>query len=84
MSSALVPGISRNAHQNDFDYLLGDWEFTGVRHEASGELKFRGYWSAVRLDAGAQILDEYRVIGDKGETYYDINFFLRRTASDSV
>ncbi len=61
---------SFNAHQSDFDYLLGDWEFTGVRQEASGELKFRGYWSAVRLDAGAQILDEYRVVGDKGETYY--------------
>ena len=29
----------------------------------------RGYWSAVRLDEG-QILDEYRVVGDKGETYY--------------
>ena len=31
--------------------------------------KFRGYWSAVRLAEG-QILDEYRVVGDNGETYY--------------
>src|SRR5262249_26985948 len=31
--------------------------------------KFRGYWSAVKLDRG-QILDEYRVVGDKDETYY--------------
>ncbi len=32
--------------------------------------KGRGYWSAVRLAEGADILDEYRVVGDNGETYY--------------
>ncbi|MFN2399704.1 MAG: hypothetical protein ABR543_13860 [Gemmatimonadaceae bacterium] len=32
--------------------------------------KGRGYWSAVRLAEGAEILDEYRVVGDSGETYY--------------
>jgi len=57
---------SYDAHRGDFDYLLGDWEFTAVSHEYG---KFRGYWSAVRLDQG-QILDEYRVAGDNGETYY--------------
>ena len=55
-----------DAHQNDFDYLLGDWEFTSLSQEYG---KGRGYWSAVRL-ADGQILDEYRVVGDKGETYY--------------
>ncbi len=29
----------------------------------------RGYWSAVRLAEG-QILDEYLVVGDSGQTYY--------------
>jgi hypothetical protein len=57
---------SYDAHQGDFDYLLGDWEFTAVSRQ-HGE--FRGYWSAVRLAAG-QILDEYRIVGDSGETYY--------------
>jgi len=57
---------SYESHKGDFDYLLGDWEFTAVSHEYG---KFRGYWSAVRLDKG-QILDEYRVVGDAGETYY--------------
>jgi hypothetical protein len=56
-----------DAHQGDFDYLLGDWEFTGMSREHG---KFRGYWSAARLAEGAQILDEYRVVGDGGETYY--------------
>jgi len=58
---------SYDAHQGDFDYLLGDWEFTSVSHEFG---RGRGYWSAVRLAEGAQILDEYRVVGDSGETYY--------------
>jgi len=57
---------SFQAHKGDFDYLLGDWTFTGENRQYG---KLRGYWSATRLDGG-QILDEYRVVGDKGETYY--------------
>ena len=57
---------SYDAHQNEFDYLLGDWEFTSESRQYG---KGRGYWSAVRLPLG-QILDEYRVVGDNGETYY--------------
>src|SRR5256712_6022380 len=59
--------VSYEAHQGDFDYLLGDWEFTSVSREFGTG---RGYWSAVRLAEGAQILDEYRVVGDSGQTYY--------------
>ena len=51
---------SYDAHKGEFDYLLGDWEFTGTNQQYG---KIRGYWSAVRLDKG-QILDEYRVVGD--------------------
>lgn len=63
---------SYDAHQGDFDYLLGDWEFTSVSREFGNG---RGYWSAVRLaDAGgALILDEYRVVGDSGQTWYVTN-----------
>src|SRR5207249_11108348 len=61
---------SYDAHQGDFDYLLGDWEFSsGSREFGNG----RGYWSAVRLAAGADVLDEYRVGGVGGETYYVTN-----------
>jgi hypothetical protein len=73
-TSAQTPGkrtpqqmqASYDAHKGDFDYLLGDWEFSAVSRDFGN---FRGYWSAVRLDGG-QILDEYRVVGDKGETFY--------------
>jgi hypothetical protein len=58
---------SYDAHQGDFDYLLGDWQFAAVNRQFG---TFRGYWSATRLGDGAQILDEYRVVGDSGQTYY--------------
>jgi hypothetical protein len=54
------------AANNDFDYLIGDWEYEAVSKQWG---KFHGLWSAVKL-ADGQILDEYRVTGDKGETYY--------------
>jgi hypothetical protein len=57
---------SLEAHRGDFDYLLGDWEFTAESREYG---KFHGLWSAVRLEKG-HILDEYRVVGDNGETFY--------------
>jgi hypothetical protein len=57
---------SFESHRKEFDYLLGDWEFTATSREFG---KFRGYWSAARLPGG-QIVDEYRVVGDKDETYF--------------
>lgn len=56
-----------DAHHREFDYLLGDWEFTATNKEWG---KQRGFWSAVRIAEGPQILDEYRIVGDSGETYY--------------
>ena len=57
---------SYEAHKGDFDYLLGDWEFT-AKSQQYGE--YKGFWSAVRLSEG-QILDEYRVVDEKRETVY--------------
>lgn len=54
------------AHRGDFDYLLGDWRYTADSREWG---KYQGYWSAVALAEG-QILDEFRVVGDRGETLY--------------
>ena len=53
-------------HRGDFDYLLGQWTFT-AQHQHYG--RFRGSWTAVRLEGPATILDEYRATGDTGETY---------------
>ncbi len=55
-----------STHKSDFDFLLGDWEFTSASQQYGN---FGGRWSFVRLETG-QILDEYRVIGDKGQTFY--------------
>ncbi len=62
-----------NAHKGDFDYLLGDWHFTADNKQYG---KFQGYWSAVRLANEGQILDEFRVVGDSGQTY-DLSSTLR-------
>jgi hypothetical protein len=57
---------SFDARKGDFDYLLGEWEFTSVSKEHGPG---KGFWTAVRLTTG-QILDEFRVVGDKRETWY--------------
>ena len=54
------------AHKGDFDYLLGDWDYTADSHDFGA---FRGVWSAVRLEGG-QILDEWRVLDEAGESVY--------------
>jgi hypothetical protein len=53
-------------HKGDFDYLLGDWQFTADNKQYG---KSNGRWSAVRLATG-QILDEYRLVDDTGATFY--------------
>jgi hypothetical protein len=55
---------SYDAHQGDFDYLLGDWEFTAVSKQWGA---MHGFWSAARLPQGAEILDEYRVVETAGD-----------------
>jgi hypothetical protein len=60
------------SHKSDFDYLLGDWEFTAEDQQYG---KYGGRWSAVRLQQG-QILDEYRILGDKGDTI-DVSTTIR-------
>ena len=53
-------------HKGDFDYLLGDWEFVADNKQYG---KSNGRWSAVKTATG-QILDEYRLVDDKGGTFY--------------
>ncbi len=50
---------SYDAHQGDFDYLLGDWEFSSVSREFGNG---RGYWSAVR------VLDQWELVSTEGGT----------------
>src|SRR2546427_9283099 len=50
---------SYDAHQGDFDYLLGDWEFSSVSRELGNG---RGYWSAVR------VLDQWELVSTEGGT----------------
>jgi hypothetical protein len=54
-------------HKGDFDYLLGDWQFT-ARQQAVRQIE-RPVEGRSRLATG-QILDEYRLVDDKGATFY--------------
>jgi hypothetical protein len=56
----------KTSAEHDFDYLLGDWQFVANSKQYG---KTNGRWSAVRLATG-QILDEYRLVDDKGGTIY--------------
>jgi hypothetical protein len=66
MASQVATVAAQGKPENDFDYLLGDWQFTARHLEYQ---TFGGRWSAVRLAEG-QILDEYRILDEKGETVY--------------
>jgi len=59
-----------DAHQADFDYLLGDWEFVQTRPTPDGPVEFGGFWSAARSADGALITDEFRSVDDSGATSY--------------
>lgn len=58
---------SLQEHEGDFNYLLGDWSFS-ARSKQWGD--YHGVWSAVRVPGGATILDEFRVLGDSGQTWH--------------
>lgn len=54
------------AHEHEYDYLLGDWEFRATNATYG---PFTGLWSARAIDNGG-ILDEYRIVDDSGATIY--------------
>jgi hypothetical protein len=54
------------AHQHEYDYLIGDWEFRATNKDYG---PFTGLWSALSIDNGG-ILDEYRIVDDSGATIY--------------
>src|SRR5437879_12887822 len=57
---------SYEAHQGDFDYLLGHWEFTSVIHEFGPG---HGVCRAMRLAEGSTILHEHRLVRAGGQTW---------------
>jgi hypothetical protein len=64
--AAQAPAPSKPSGEHDFDYLLGDWTFVANSKQYG---MFNGRWTAVRLATG-QLLDEYRIVDDKGGTVY--------------
>jgi len=71
-----------NKHQADFDYLLGDWEFSGVRKRPNGgDQKIHGYMSAARFPLGSEILSQDRLLNDDGTTYFTSSTLMAYNAA---
>lgn len=69
-------------HQGDFDYLLGDWEFTGVRKTTNGpDQKLHGFVSAVRFPKGAEILSQDRFLNEDGSIFFESSTILAYNAA---
>ena len=62
--------ISDEVDRQAFDYLLGDWEFTGERAGENGRSMFHGYWTATRTPGSHSLVDEFRVVDDAEKTLY--------------
>ena len=56
---------SYNERKADFEYLLGNWEFTGHSLER-GDV--HGHWNAARLAESYQVMDVFRITGTKDKT----------------
>jgi hypothetical protein len=62
MNRDAVLQAALEAHQHEFDYLLGDWSFIARNRQGA---TFQGHWTAERLPGG-QILDEFRIESPSG------------------
>ena len=57
--------------QGMFDFLLGDWRFTGTRKTRDGTTRsIHGLWSATKSADGPLVTDEFRILDDSGKTTY--------------
>lgn len=69
-------------HRADFDYLLGDWEFSGIRKQRDGsDLKLRGYLTAIRFPKGAVILVQDRFLNEDGSTFFEASTIIAYNAA---
>lgn len=56
-----------DAHKADFEYLLGDWEFTTL----SKTYRKGCVGTGVLCGSTGQIIDEFRIVGDNDQTHYE-------------
>lgn len=65
-----------------FDFLLGDWSVDAVRFREDGAVLFqyKALWSAVSLNGGRMIMDNFQALGPTGQAVS--SFVTLRTYSE--
>ncbi|WP_298212475.1 hypothetical protein [Acidovorax sp.] len=65
-----------------FDFLIGDWGVDALRFREDGALlfKYRALWSAVALNGGRMIMDNFQALGPAGQAVS--SFVTLRTYSE--
>jgi hypothetical protein len=70
------------AESKQFDFLIGDWNVDGIRYKEDGTplLKYKALWSAVHLNGGRMVMDDFRALGPAGQPVS--SFVTLRTYSE--
>jgi hypothetical protein len=70
------------AESKQFDFLIGDWDVDAIRYKEDGSplFKYKASWSAMRLNGGRMIMDDYKALGPTGQPVS--SFVTLRTYSE--
>jgi hypothetical protein len=70
------------AESRQFDFLVGDWNVDATRYGDNGApvLKYKALWSAMQLNGGRMIMDDFKALGPTGQPVS--SFVTLRTYSE--
>ena len=70
------------AESKQFDFLVGEWDADAVRYKEDGTpmLKYKAKWTAIYLNDGRMIMDDFKAIGPTGQPVS--SFVTLRTYSE--
>jgi hypothetical protein len=70
------------AESKQFDFLIGNWNVDGARFKEDGTplLKYKAPWSAVHLNGGRMVMDDFKALGPNGQPVS--SFVTLRTYSE--
>lgn len=65
-----------------FDFLIGEWSVDAIRFREDGAplFKYKALWSAVALNGGRMVMDDFRALGPNGQAVS--SFVTLRTYSE--
>ncbi len=71
------------AESKQFDFLIGEWDADAVRYKEDGTpFKYKAKWSALHLNGGRMIMDDFKALGPTGQPVS--SFVTLRTYSETT